>query len=67
MVIEEKKMKRGLQKRWLFVLLLLVFMAATTIGCSNISAALSSDGDSQDVVELADNTVIPADGIITAA
>ncbi|WP_414733279.1 DUF4430 domain-containing protein [Acetobacterium carbinolicum] len=60
-------MKEGLQKRWLLLLLMFILMAVTTLGCSNINAALSSDADSQDVVELADDTAIPEDGVITAA
>lgn len=60
-------MKEGLQKRWLLLLLMFILMAVTTLGCSNINAALSSDAESQDVVELADDTAIPEDGVITAA
>lgn len=68
LIVEEKKnMKEGLQKKWLYLLLVMMMLAVTTMGCSNISAAIAGDGDSQDVVELADNTVIPEDGIITAA
>lgn len=59
-------MKEGLGKKKLFLLILLILIAATTVGCSNINAALT-DNDSTDVVELADNTAIPEDGIITAA
>ncbi|KNZ41159.1 DUF4430 domain-containing protein [Acetobacterium bakii] len=60
-------MKKGFQKKQFLLLIMLILMALTTIGCSNISAAVAGDTESQDVVELAEDTPIPEDGIITAA
>lgn len=60
-------MKEGLQKKKLFLLIMMILIAVTTMGCSNINAAILGAGDSQDVVELADNTVVPENGVITAA
>ncbi len=59
-------MKVGMRKK-ILLLIMLILIVIITLGCSNISDSLTDGGDSQDVVELADDTVIPEDGMITAA
>lgn len=63
-------MKRGFIKGSVLAFLLLLAVCAFS-GCSDpfssLTGSASSSSDSNDVVQLADNTPIPADGIITAA
>ncbi|WP_243136701.1 DUF4430 domain-containing protein [Acetobacterium paludosum] len=44
--------------------MLLVLMLSVAVGCTNVTG---SEANAASVVELADNTVIPDDGVITAA
>lgn len=66
------RMKNG--KKWLLVLALAVVGLVVLAGCDNPFASLTGGGasasassDSGDVVQLADDTAVPSDGIITAA
>lgn len=63
-------MKRKIIKRCMLVMTTLLMGIVLMTGCDNPIASLTGSGgsaDSGDVVELADNTEIPEDGIITAA